>query len=308
MHQQRFAFEAEAAGNRGVDSSGSAGVGPSNGWGQSFDASVSGRGIAALPREAAQPPTDAVAYPVESVQHGPDSTETLGESGKLPGHSIHQRVDSGLQGTDSAQPPVEPVRHTAEPTRPAVEFVRHSRARRYLIRVRVDGSVRVTIPRRGSRREATEFYNRQRAWILEQQQRVARLRDLLPEDLPENEQRQLRIRARRELPARLLELAEPLGLTVRRISVRNQRQRWGSCSPSGLICLNWRLITMPDWIRDYVLYHELMHLKRMDHSPAFWRLVAQVCPRYQEARRWLRRHALAPHAPAAHDEENATSQ
>ena len=49
-------------------------------------------------------------------------------------------------------------------------------------------------------------------------------------------------------------------------------------------------------------------LKRMDHSPAFWRLVAQVCPRYQEARRWLRRHALAPHAAAAHDEDNATSQ
>ena len=191
---------------------------------------------------------------------------------------------------------------------PHVEFVRHPRARRYLIRVRVDGSVRVTIPRRGSRREAAEFYNRQQAWILEQQQRVARLRHRLPEDLPEDEQRHLRVRARRELPARLLELAEPLGLSVRRISVRNQRQRWGSCSPSGLICLNWRLITMPDWIRDYVLYHELMHLKRMDHSPAFWRLVAQVCPRYQEARRWLRRHALAPHAPAAHDEGNATSE
>jgi predicted metal-dependent hydrolase len=190
---------------------------------------------------------------------------------------------------------------------PHVEFVRHPRARRYLIRVRVDGSVRVTIPRRGSRREATEFYNRQQAWILEQQQRVARLRHRAPEDLPEYAQRHLRVRARGELPARLLELAEPLGLTVRRVSVRNQRQRWGSCSPSGLICLNWRLITMPDWVRDYVLYHELMHLKRMDHSPAFWRLVAQVCPRYQEARRWLRQHALAPHAPAAHDDRNAAS-
>jgi len=62
---------------------------------------------------------------------------------------------------------------------------------------------------------------------------------------------------------------------------------------------------MPGWVRDYVLYHELMHLKRMDHSPAFWKLVAQVCPRYRDARRWLRRHALAPHTPEAHAEAGA---
>jgi predicted metal-dependent hydrolase len=114
--------------------------------------------------------------------------------------------------------------------------------------------------------------------------------------LTDDEQRVLRARARRELPVRLLELAASLGLHVRKVSVRDQRHRWGSCSPSGLICLNWRLITMPDWVRDYVLYHELMHLERMDHSPAFWKLVAAVCPRYEEARRWLRRHGHAPHA------------
>jgi predicted metal-dependent hydrolase len=75
---------------------------------------------------------------------------------------------------------------------------------------------------------------------------------------------------------------------VRKISVRNQRRRWGSCSRHGHICLNWRLIEMPDWVRDYVLIHELMHLKRMDHSPSFWKLVAAACPAYQRARRWLR--------------------
>ncbi|HUR33735.1 MAG TPA: M48 family metallopeptidase, partial [Vicinamibacterales bacterium] len=181
-----------------------------------------------------------------------------------------------------------------------VEFIRHPRARRYLIRVRVDGSVRVTIPRRGSRREAEAFYRQQRAWIAAQQQRVAVVRAQVPDDLPDEEQRQLRARARRELPQRLLELASQVGLSVRRVSIRNQRHRWGSCSSSGLICLNWRLITMPHWVRDYVLYHELMHLRRMDHSPAFWNLVAQVCPEYQDARRWLRRHALAPHAPDGH--------
>lgn len=188
---------------------------------------------------------------------------------------------------------------------PAVEFVRHPRARRYLIRVRLDGSVRVTIPRRGSRREAALFYDQQRDWVAGQQRRVAAVRERIPQDLPEDEQRALQARARRELPARLLELAAAAGLTVLRVSVRNQRHRWGSCSSSGLISLNWRLVTMPDWVRDYVLYHELMHLKRMDHSPAFWNLVAQVCPDYQDARRWLRRHALAPHAADAHADADA---
>ena len=182
----------------------------------------------------------------------------------------------------------------------SVLFVRHPRARRYLIRVRTDGSVRVTIPRRGSKREAVAFYERQQEWIARQQARVARVRQAIPVDLPEDEQRAYRARAVRELPARLLELAAGVGLQVRKVSVRNQRQRWGSCSTSGLICLNWRLITMPGWVRDYVIYHELMHLKRMDHSPAFWKLVAAVCPNYRDARRWLRRHALAPHSSEAH--------
>jgi predicted metal-dependent hydrolase len=193
---------------------------------------------------------------------------------------------------DVREPDVE-----ANPVLPStLEFVRHPRARRYLLRVRSDGTVRVTIPRRGSKREAIAFYHQQEAWVHEQQQRVAELRRRLPPDLDPAEQRALRRRAQQELPARLLELAAALGLVVAKVSVRNQRRRWGSCSPSGLICLNWRLITMPGWVRDYVLYHELMHLKRMDHSPAFWKLVAAVCPEYEKARQWLRRHGHAPHA------------
>jgi len=85
-----------------------------------------------------------------------------------------------------------------------------------------------------------------------------------------------------------MELAREHGLTVTRVSIRNQKWRWGSCSRNGHICLNWRLVQVPDWVRDYVMVHELMHLKRMDHSPKFWRLVAAECPRYQDARRWLR--------------------
>jgi predicted metal-dependent hydrolase len=171
---------------------------------------------------------------------------------------------------------------------PSTVFVRHPTARRYVIRVRPDGVVRVTIPRWGTKREAQLFADSQRPWIDKQlarwraEQAAARAR-VSPDVV-----RQLVTRARRELPVRLLELAAEHGLTVARISIRNQRWRWGSCSPSGHICLNWRLVTMPDWVRDYVLFHELMHLKRMDHSRKFWKLVAAACPRFREARAWLR--------------------
>jgi len=173
-----------------------------------------------------------------------------------------------------------------------VVFTRHSRARRYVIRVTADGVVRVTIPQWGSKREAAAFAERERAWIAKQQRRAEEERaQPKPSEMAREVERDLRFRAKRALPARVFELAAQHGLTVARVSVRNQRWRWGSCSRAGHICLNWRLMTMPEWVRDYVIIHELMHLKRMDHSPRFWKLVARVCPDYQNARRWLRQHA-----------------
>jgi predicted metal-dependent hydrolase len=121
-------------------------------------------------------------------------------------------------------------------------FVRHPRAKRYVIRVADDGSVRVTIPRWGSKREATAFAEKERPWIEKQHRRNERDRHgQQPAALPLEVERELRDRARRELPAKLFELAAEHGLTVARVSVRNQRWRWGSCSRTGHICLNWRL-------------------------------------------------------------------
>jgi predicted metal-dependent hydrolase len=213
------------------------------------------------------------------------------ERDSQPVYPGSRTVDPGSQMVEGgpAASSIDQAIHTAGRDG-VVEFVRHPRARRYLIRVRLDGSVRVTIPRRGSRREAMQFFAAQQSWIERQRSRVAALRSRLPTDLPDDLQRELRGRAAVELPARLLELAAAVGVSVRKVSVRNQRQRWGSCSRTGHICLNWRLLTMPAWVRDYVIYHELMHLKRMDHSPAFWKLVAAVCPDYESARRWLRRY------------------
>ncbi len=174
---------------------------------------------------------------------------------------------------------------------PTPVFARHPRARRYVVRVRADGSVRVTIPRWGSRREAAAFVETQGPWIEKQRARLERERMAPRPTLPRDEEQAFRARASRELPDRLRALAAEHGLTASRVSVRNQRWRWGSCSPSGHICLNWRLMLMPERVRDYVLLHELMHLKRLDHSPRFWKLVAAACPDYQAARAWLRAHA-----------------
>jgi predicted metal-dependent hydrolase len=168
-----------------------------------------------------------------------------------------------------------------------VYFIRHRRARRYLLRVDSDGRVRVTIPRGGSRREADAFLHRHLDWIARERAR------LTTSALTFDERHVYRQRARRELPARLLELAAEHGLNVARVSIRNQRTRWGSCGRDGHISLNWRLVLMPADVRDYVLVHELMHLRRLDHSRAYWRLVAAACPGYRDARQWLRTHGAS---------------
>jgi predicted metal-dependent hydrolase len=195
------------------------------------------------------------------------------------------RESSVAPSRDSVLAPtrVRPIAPTSDsPIAPSIYFVRHRRARRYLLRVDHDGRVRVTIPRGGSKREADAFVQRHSDWVERQRAR------LMPLVFGAEERMALRERARAELPTRLLEIAAEHGLTVTGVSIRNQRTRWGSCGRDGKISLNWRLILMPPAVRDYVLIHELMHLKRLDHSPAYWRLVAAACPGYREARQWLR--------------------
>jgi hypothetical protein len=109
-------------------------------------------------------------------------------------------------------------------------------------------------------------------------------------DLRPAVERHLGKQARAELTTRTWELAAIHGLLVKRVTVRNQRSRWGSCSRRGTISLNWRLIQMPAWVGDYIILHELAHTKEPNHSRRFWRFVAQLCPRYSEARVWLNRH------------------
>ncbi|HEY0863082.1 MAG TPA: SprT family zinc-dependent metalloprotease [Lacunisphaera sp.] len=97
-------------------------------------------------------------------------------------------------------------------------------------------------------------------------------------------------RAKIELPARTWELAAETGADVKHVTVRNQRSRWGSCSAGGTISLNWRLVQTPDSVRDYIIYHELMHLREMNHSDRFWARVQEVCPGWRDAEKWLKRN------------------
>ncbi len=82
-----------------------------------------------------------------------------------------------------------------------------------------------------------------------------------------------------------------MGVDIKQVTVRNQpRSRWGSCSSTGTISLNWRLVQTPDAVRDYIIHHELMHLREMNHSARFWARVEEVCPAWRDAERWLKRN------------------
>ena len=210
---------------------------------------------------------------------------------------------------------------------------RSPKATRYRLSVGRDGAAVLTIPVRGSERQARQFLESQRAWLERTRSRMAQLPrsatvwtlgtsvlwrgewralERAPDttlhvalgderfrvrghagDLRPTLEAHFRRVARIELPPRTWELAAVTGVEVREVVVRDQRTRWGSCSSSGTISLNWRLVQAPAFAADYIVLHELMHLREMNHSDRFWALVEAVCPRWQEAERWLKNHGGA---------------
>lgn len=82
-----------------------------------------------------------------------------------------------------------------------------------------------------------------------------------------------------------------MGVRYNRLTVRGQKSRWGSCSPRGNLSLNWKLLLAPEPVIDYVVIHELAHLREMNHSRRFWQLVAEYCPGWRQPKKWLREHA-----------------
>ena len=110
-----------------------------------------------------------------------------------------------------------------------------------------------------------------------------------PERLPALE-RFYRRSARTEIGTRLDQACGLAGTAYTGLSIRGQRSRWASCSPSGAMSFNWRLLLAPEPVVDYVVWHEVCHLEILDHSARFWRLVAARCPSYRQHVRWLRQN------------------
>jgi predicted metal-dependent hydrolase len=202
---------------------------------------------------------------------------------------------------------------------------RSSRARR--VRVNVDASrgVEVVLPRHASARAAAAAVKELRPWIERKVAEAARARaavaargaslpylgevlrvvsepgrirvhrrgeELLVPDgaalIPAVE-RWYRQAAHGEVKARLDRACALAGTSYSRLSIRCQRTRWASCSRSGAMSFNWRLLLAPEAVLDYVVWHEVCHLEVMDHSPRFWELLARWCPDYRRHERWLRR-------------------
>ncbi len=101
--------------------------------------------------------------------------------------------------------------------------------------------------------------------------------------------------ARADLTARSHWHAKNLSLAPKRITVRDQTTRWGSCSATGVLSYSWRVILAPPFVLDYLAAHEVAHLKEMNHSKRFWALVRETMPRMEEGRRWLRKHGNSLH-------------
>lgn len=97
-----------------------------------------------------------------------------------------------------------------------------------------------------------------------------------------------RAQAAKLLKKRVDKLSTQLGLSYNRLIIRGQKTRWGSCSYKGNLSFNWKLLMAPEPVIDYVIIHELTHLKEMNHTKSFWQLVAEHCPRWREHRKWLR--------------------
>jgi hypothetical protein len=213
-----------------------------------------------------------------------------------------------------------------------VRLRRHRLARRYTLRIAAPArEVILTIPPRGTLKEAREFAQKHGGWIAARLGRlpeVVRFADGIVVPLrgtphrivhrpgmrgtvwieansaqeplicvagqaPHVDRRIgdfLRREAKRDLEAASLRFAGSLGVAVKRVAVRDQASRWGSCSSTGVLSYSWRLILAPPFVLNYLAAHEVAHLAEMNHSARFWRLVQRLCPDHQRAKVWLDVH------------------
>ena len=166
--------------------------------------------------------------------------------------------------------------------------IRVIRCRRKSVGIRVtdDGEVIVRAPLRMADRELRQILEGKKAWIEKTLAKV-RAREAAPKFTRE-EIESLAQQALKEIPPRVRERARQIGVTYGRITIRNQRTRWGSCSSKGNLNFNCLLMRCPEDVLDYVIVHELCHRKELNHSPRFWAEVERVLPAYRASRKWLK--------------------
>jgi predicted metal-dependent hydrolase len=109
----------------------------------------------------------------------------------------------------------------------------------------------------------------------------------------------LKAEAKRDLVKASEFYAAAMGASFHRLSVRDQKSRWGSCSSDGVLSYSWRLVLAPPYVLDYVAAHEVAHLRHMNHGRGFWRLVLTHCPHAGRAKSWLKLNGAALHAYGA---------
>ena len=164
------------------------------------------------------------------------------------------------------------------------EIIR-SKRKTYGINIAPGGKVTIRIPLRGSEKFAISLAESKKNWIASC---VLKLENIPWQPSEKRLEAIYRKAAREYFPKRVSHYAHILGVTYGKISIRDQKTRWGSCSSEGNLSFNWRLILAPPNVLDYVVVHELCHRKEMNHSHEFWALVESIMPNYKEYRKWLR--------------------
>lgn len=160
------------------------------------------------------------------------------------------------------------------------------------IQVNSDLSVTVRAPRSVSEKDIEEILKKKEAWISKHIEKIKETKERFEAEPTEKLTREKVIalveEALKVIPERVEYFAKVIGVTYGKITVRNQKTRWGSCSSKGNLNFNCLLMLAPPEVLDYVVVHELCHRKQMNHSKAFWLEVEKVLPNYKEVRKWLK--------------------
>lgn len=159
---------------------------------------------------------------------------------------------------------------------------KHRKAKRLKLAISCDGNVSVTLPWRMGFLSADEFIRKNAEWVLEKMKAMKKIgRNSLFARHDQDEYLKLKETAREMVKSRLEKYAEFYGFQYNAVAIRNQKTRWGSCSSKGNLNFNYKILLLPQRHADYIIVHELCHLKEFNHGKRFWNLVAQTIPEYE---------------------------